>query len=897
MCFVCFGASSISKKSSFLHEPDADGGSVIYGAIGVDEARGGAGGAFTTPATPFGWNAGSGTIAPGALVNVDEWVGLGGGNGMGGSIPIALGDSAIDGPTASFLAVNVDEAVSMSAGSLADLVAGEVIVAEADGTALPPGTVGQSSGSGGDTIAGSTATTATIATGQAVTGYANTATDSDWFSITLTAGQTYTFAAFGFGRGSVRDPEITIYDASGAQVAYDDDSGPLGYARLSFTATTSGTYYVGASGFGSGTGQYMLTANAGSTVYYPALTIPQISDQLTHTYWEANGGTAVRWNISNISFNVSALEPERAILARAAFAAWADVCNLTFTEVTSGGAIVLDDEDPDGAYANFSTSGGFIVSASINIAKAWYGGIDTLDSYTYQTYLHEIGHTLGFGHGGPYNGSATWGTDNSYANDIWQYTLMSYFDGADPSPDLASYRFTMTPMMADIYAAQTHYGARTVRATDTVYGHNSTAGSTYSFAAYSQAPSFTIWDSGGTDTLDASGYSSAQTINLTAGSLSSIGGLSNNIGIALGVTVENARGGSGADTITGNSANNSLYGNNGADVLNGGEGNDYLDGGSGVDQLFGGEGNDTILFDASDNLANVLGGNGLDTLLVRLAGSSAGAAPTSFSLTGHGFETAIVETTDSGGSLFSLITDTYNASWQLMSRVTDMDDGRDVIETWDPTNANAWSYSSETRNASGTTTNYNVNFDNGSRYERVFDATGQSWTDYLDNYNASNQLYYRSASYDDGSSYATTYDTQGQSWLQYTDYFNAVGALYNRTAVYDDGSSYATFYDVTGQSWADYTDYRNASNLLYNRSAHYDDGSGYTTFYDVSGQSWLDYTDLFNTSGQLVNRTGHYDDGSSYSTTYDAGGAYAWSSYTQYFNTSGVLINTVYTPD
>jgi hypothetical protein len=43
----------------------------------------------------------------------------------------------------------------------------------------------------------------------------------------------------------------------------------------------------------------------------------------------------------------------------------------------------------------------------------------TIDSYSFQTYVHEIGHALGLGHGGPYNGSASYGLDNLYgANQI-----------------------------------------------------------------------------------------------------------------------------------------------------------------------------------------------------------------------------------------------------------------------------------------------------------------------------------------------------------------------------------------------------------------------------------------------------------------------------------------------
>ena len=69
---------------------------------------------------------------------------------------------------------------------------------------------------------------------------------------------------------------------------------------------------------------------------------------------------------------------------------------------------------------------------------------------------------------------------------------------------------------------------------------------------YSPAPALTIYDSGGNDTLDCSGYSAAQTIDLHPGAFSSVGGLVNNIGIALNATIEKAIGGSGNDTLIAN---------------------------------------------------------------------------------------------------------------------------------------------------------------------------------------------------------------------------------------------------------------------------------------------------------------------------------------------------------
>lgn len=89
--------------------------------------------------------------------------------------------------------------------------------------------------------------------------------------------------------------------------------------------------------------------------------------------------------------------------------------------------------------------------------------------------------------------------------------------------------------------------------------------------------------------------------------------------------------GAGADTITGNAADNlldgglggdSLVGAAGADTLIGGGGNDTLDGGTendrlsggiGLDRLIGGDGADSL--DGGDDADTLEGGNGADTLL------------------------------------------------------------------------------------------------------------------------------------------------------------------------------------------------------------------------------------------------------------------------------------------
>lgn len=64
--------------------------------------------------------------------------------------------------------------------------------------------------------------------------------------------------------------------------------------------------------------------------------------------------------------------------------------------------------------------------------------------------------------------------------------------------------------------------------------------------------------------------------------MSSVGGFTGNLLIARGVTIQAALGGSGADMIVGNAADNRLADGGGADRLYGLAGDDHLSAGAGV---------------------------------------------------------------------------------------------------------------------------------------------------------------------------------------------------------------------------------------------------------------------------------------------------------------------------
>jgi len=159
---------------------------------------------------------------------------------------------------------------------------------------------------------------------------------------------------------------------------------------------------------------------------------------------------------------------------------------------------------------------------------------------------------------------------------------MSYF--ASSSTGAVRTSFAATPMAHDIAALQSLYGAdMTTRTGDTVYGFNSNAGrAAYDFTQ-NTAPVIAIWDAGGRDTLDFSGWSTPSRIDLEPGAQSDGGGQTTNVQIAYGAVIENAVGGGGDDVISGNSANNVLAGGGGNDSLNGLFGTDRAEGGAGAD--------------------------------------------------------------------------------------------------------------------------------------------------------------------------------------------------------------------------------------------------------------------------------------------------------------------------
>lgn len=85
----------------------------------------------------------------------------------------------------------------------------------------------------------------------------STPRDTDYVKFTVTAGTVITVGTDADGTsGQVGDTRIRLFDANGATLATDDDSGPGLYSLITFTATYTGTYYAGFAAYGSQTGSY-----------------------------------------------------------------------------------------------------------------------------------------------------------------------------------------------------------------------------------------------------------------------------------------------------------------------------------------------------------------------------------------------------------------------------------------------------------------------------------------------------------------------------------------------------------------------------------------------------------------------------------------------------------------
>ncbi len=272
-------------------------------------------------------------------------------------------------------------------------------------------------------------------------------------------------------------------------------------------------------------------------------------------------------------------------------------------------------------------------------------------TYQYHTILHETGHALGLKHGH----STDFGRNAlPTAFDSMEFSVMTYRgfigEGLKGGYQVRNGDYAQTLMMLDIQALQYIYGADyTTHAGSTTYEF-ATDG-TYTIDDVDQWRTrtgtifLTIWDGGGEDTYDFSAFAGNQQIDLEPGGWTNVGSNLARLGknfatdplqLARGNVfnalmfndntnslIENAIGGSGNDSISGNIKDNKLVGGGGGDSILGKIGQDTLTGGDGDDELFGGTGRDLLIGGRGGDLLN--GGDDFDTVVYN---SSAGETVT-----------------------------------------------------------------------------------------------------------------------------------------------------------------------------------------------------------------------------------------------------------------------------
>ena len=141
---------------------------------------------------------------------------------------------------------------------------------------------------------------------------------------------------------------------------------------------------------------------------------------LTDGYWEDSGFARHAYNVQpggTLTVNITALTSEGQQLARWALESWSLVTGIKFQEVSHDRANILFDDSndyDDGAfskprYGYQNSDGSWTITQSfVNVSTEWLAAAgSTITSYSFKTYVHEIGHVLGIGTLWSRSGSAT----------------------------------------------------------------------------------------------------------------------------------------------------------------------------------------------------------------------------------------------------------------------------------------------------------------------------------------------------------------------------------------------------------------------------------------------------------------------------------------------------------
>jgi serralysin len=504
-----------------------------------------------------------------------------------------------------------------------------------------------------DEPTGSPETELDVSVGSSITGEIEAEGDIDYIAVQLQAGVTYQIDMEGSssGSGTLLDPFLTgIFNSNNVSVAGDnDDGGLVTNSRIIFTPSSSGTYYIGASHFDNtdmiDTGTYTVYVDeeADSSRPDPVL-LNRVEDsgnavidgltatisygaeeddvvRLSYSFADENSTFYEEFNLDEDGPNLT----ETAIAVTSEAAAWyvaglnfvSSITNVEFTEIEES-EDVFGDLRIAGNTANTRGEDGTTLGIGAFPGRAQTAGdiflfesVISDASLSFVT-LHEIGHALGLTH-----------HQNSYPEQYIgaEFTLMA--------PSFTS-SFFPDATRADFYP--TTFGYSDVLALRHLYGNSSDANEGDNIYSFDTGEKYweTIFDLGGTDTIEITGGTEAVTIDLTANADhqggafidvgttvtyfdggATLGSRDETVFLAPETVIENIITSDGDDLVIANSVDNQITGGGGGDTLQALEGADSLYGGDGNDLLVAGDGDDFARGD--DGNDTVSAGDGHDT--------------------------------------------------------------------------------------------------------------------------------------------------------------------------------------------------------------------------------------------------------------------------------------------
>jgi serralysin len=444
-----------------------------------------------------------------------------------------------------------------------------------------------------------------------ISGRLSSPSDRDFYSVTLKEGELLVLDVDGT---PTLDSFLRVVGPSGAEVASNDDLGSFdpgstahpGVSHnqdsfLRFRAPADGKYIFSIEAFAEETGpttdgDYKINVSIGPPAGREELDEENVEALLSGDLWSDLSLTygfptsASDYGADEGVEEKPGMEPlngqqQSAVLQILGLVS--KVTNLSFSEAGSPGQAQLRyalSNEPETAHAYYPGSG--------DGGDSWYNELEynapVVGNYEWTTFIHETGHALGLKHAQEAPAVAS-------DRDSLEYTVMTYrsYVGAPVGEEDGGYRnerwgYPQTLMMYDIAALQKMYGADFgYNSGNNVYSWSPTNGAFLIDGVTQWTPGanrvfMTLWDGGGTDTIDLSKYSVSVTIDLRPGEWTKTSAVQlanlgegnyarGNVANALQYNgdarslIENAVGGPSGDKLIANAAVNRLIGGAGDD--------------------------------------------------------------------------------------------------------------------------------------------------------------------------------------------------------------------------------------------------------------------------------------------------------------------------------------------